>query len=124
MPTKILNARRLSREKMLPVCFMARSRAAGDDLSYRCRLVQASIGISPSNMDEQRFQAYTLRIVTERTLDVCDPCRSGDHLECATVEDRKCQGIVCEAQRIGDNVIGDQIPDRFKPRPWRPGGGS
>lgn len=74
-------------------------------------------------MDEQRVQVYTRGIVTERTLDICDPCRDGVHLECATTEEHKCECLLCEAERIGANVMGDQIPDRFKSRPWRPGGG-
>jgi hypothetical protein len=38
-----------------------------------------------------------------------------------------CQCIVCEGERIGDQVIGDplgpkhgRIRDRFDPQPWRP----
>ncbi len=45
-------------------------------------------------------------------------------MECATIEERHCQCIVCEGERIGDDVIGQPseirhpIPDRLSPRPW------
>jgi hypothetical protein len=64
--------------------------------------------------------------MTEKTLDVCDPCRHGDHMECATADERRCQCLVCEGERIGDQIVGEPneprhpIPDRLNPRPWRP----
>jgi hypothetical protein len=45
--------------------------------------------------------------VAEKTLDICDPCRDGHHQECAGTEKRKCECLVCEGERIGDEVMGD-----------------
>lgn len=65
----------------------------------------------------------------ERTLEICDPCRSeGDHhMECAGTAQRPCSCLVCDAERIGDEVVGEphqpkhgKLVDRFDPRPWRP----
>jgi hypothetical protein len=65
--------------------------------------------------------------VTEKTLDICDPCRDGTHMECVGSKERPCQCIVCEGERIGDAVVGQpsdpqhsRIVDRYDPRPWRP----
>jgi hypothetical protein len=63
----------------------------------------------------------------ERTLEICDPCRSeGDHhMECAGTAQRPCSCLVCDAERIGDEVMDDNAPkharlvDRYDPRPWR-----
>jgi hypothetical protein len=65
-----------------------------------------------------------------RTLEICDPCRSeGDHhMECAGTMARPCSCLVCDAERIGDEMVGEpsepkhaRLVDRYDPRPWRPG---
>ncbi len=70
--------------------------------------------------------------MTERTLDICDPCRSPEgnhHMECAGNKDRPCECLVCAGEKIGDEVMGDaggnvpkhgRLRDRFDPQPWRP----
>jgi hypothetical protein len=70
-----------------------------------------------------------LRMNSQRTLEICDPCRSeGDHhMECAGTTERPCACLVCEGERIGDAEVGkpndpqhSRIVDRYDPRPWRP----
>ena len=65
--------------------------------------------------------------MTEATFDVCDSCRHGAHHDCAGNKERKCDCIVCEGERIGDQVVGEpgepkhaRLVDRLDPRPWRP----
>jgi len=70
-----------------------------------------------------------MRSMAQHTLDICDPCRDGTHLECVGDEQRKCQCLVCAGEKIGNEVMGDsggnmpkhgQIADRYDPRKWRP----
>jgi hypothetical protein len=48
-------------------------------------------------------------------------------MECAGTAQRPCSCLVCDAERIGDEVMDDNAPkharlvDRYDPRPWRPG---
>lgn len=41
------------------------------------------------------------------TIWVCQPCRDGTHLECDSSKEKSCQCIICEGERIGDQVMGD-----------------
>jgi len=57
--------------------------------------------------------------VPARSLEICDPCRSDHHLECAGTGERACQCLVCEAQRIGDRMnydLGGNMPRRRTPQ--------
>jgi hypothetical protein len=37
---------------------------------------------------------------------MCDPCYNGTHLECVGTKERPCNCLVCEGERIGDQVLG------------------
>ncbi len=60
-------------------------------------------------------------------LHICNPCREGAHLECVSSPQMSCQCIICEGNRIGDEVVGEpgepkhgRLRDRFDPQSWRP----
>lgn len=45
--------------------------------------------------------------MTEKTLNICEPCRDDHHAECAEVNDKPCECLICVGEEIGDEVIGE-----------------